>query len=410
LAQVFCKQANFKPGKIRIRGVSAAKTKKTHQKYKMAVPCRRCSVLAGHVLMQPSINKAIVDPAACAELVAPDLTEDIDIDRVAYGFMASQALFSALELQIFDHIASNGAPMKAEQLMESCKVTAPRLLTLLTALTAMHALQKGPSGYSLSANASRYLVSSSKHFYGDYLRLQIGQQFYKHMTALPDIMQGGKAPNYELLFSDEREADNYTRAQHNGSLATAAQLCKRVDFTGMQSLLDIGGGSGAFAITACRKYPSLQAKILEFPEVCKTGERFVAAEPLAVAKRIKYVRGSCLNTWPAELGRDHDVALMSYVSESVPADDVPMIYGRAYERLRPGGMLIVHSFMVEDTLDGPELGALWSLQHVAVNADGLGLAPSLVTRMMQDVGFEAFQVDDMIKGMTKVIIGRKPHV
>jgi len=294
--------------------------------------------------------------------------------------------------------------------MESCGVSAPRLQTLLTALTAIHALQKGPDGYTLSANTARYLVSSSKHFYGDYLRLQIGQQFYKHMTTLPDIMQSGKAPNYEKLFSDPQEADNYTRAQHNGSLATAAQLCKRVDFSGMRSLLDIGGGSGAFAITICRKYPSLDAKILEFPEVCNTGERFVAAEPPEVANRIQYIRGSCLETWPKALGTDHDVVLMSYVSESVPADAVPMIYKRAFECLRPGGMLIVHSFMVEDTLDGPELGALWSLQHVAVNADGLGLAPSLVTRIMQDAGFEAFKVNDMIKGMTKVVIGKKPNM
>lgn len=298
--------------------------------------------------------------------------------------------------------------MQVEELMSSCGVSAPRLQTLLTALTAIHALQKGPNGYTLSANTARFLVSSSKHFYGDYLRLQIGQQFYKHMTTLPDIMATGNAPNYEVLFADEHEADTYTRAQHNGSLATAAQLCKRVNFAGMKSILDIGGGSGAFAITICRTHPSVHYKILEFPEVCKTGEKFVAAESPGVANRIRYVRGSCLERWPEELGRDHDVVLMSYVSESVPAHAVPLIYKRAFERLRPGGMLIVHSFMVEDTLDGPELGALWSLQHVAVNADGLGLAPAIVTNLMQEAGFEAFTANDMIKGMTKVVIGKKP--
>jgi predicted O-methyltransferase YrrM len=362
--------------------------------------------------MRPPIEEQALKADDCKGIATMEspVDIDIDIDRVAYGFMASQALFSGLELQIFDIIDGNGAPMTVELLKESCGVSAPRLQTLVTALTAIHALHKGPDGYSLSTNTARYLVSSSKHFYGDYLRLQIGQQFYKHMTALPDIMQTGKAPNYEALFADTREADTYTRAQHNGSLATAGQLCRRVDFTGMRSLLDIGGGSGAFAITICRKHPELHAKILEFPEVCKTGEKFVAAEPRQVAQRITYIRGSCLDEWPAELGNGHDVVLMSYVSESVPAEAVPMIYKLAFERLRPGGMLIVHSFMVEDTLDGPELGALWSLQHVAVNADGLGLAPAIVTRMMQDAGFEAFKANDMIKGMTKVVIGKKPTV
>jgi len=34
---------------------------------------------------------------------------------------------------------------------------------------------------------------------------------------------------------------------------------------------------------------------------------------------------------------------------------------------------------VNDTLDSPELGALWALQHVTVNAEGIGLCPAEVT-------------------------------
>merc|ERR1712086_486090 len=127
-----------------------------------------------------------------------------------------------------------------------------------------------------------------------------------------------------------------------------------------------------------------------------------------MGKRIQYVRGSCLDAWPNELGRDHDVVLISYVSESVPGTAVPDLYSRAYERLRPGGLLIVHSFMVDDSLDGPELGALWSLQHVAVNVDGIGMTPSIVTKFMADAGFQEVTHSDMIGGMTKLVIGKKP--
>lgn len=176
----------------------------------------------------------------------------------------------------------------------------------------------------------------------------------------------------------------------------------------MKSMLDIGGGSGAFAIMICRQNPQISARILEFPEVCNTGEKFVAAEPAEVASRVQYVRGSCLDDWPAELGTNHDVVLISYVSESVPHEAVPTMYERAYGRLRPGGMLIVHSFMVDDSLEGPLLGALWSLQHVAVNADGLGLHPANVSAMMTKAGFADITRSEMIGGLTKVIIGRKP--
>lgn len=45
--------------------------------------------------------------------------------------------------------------------------------------------------------------------------------------------------------------------------------------------------------------------------------------------------------------------------------------------------------MVNDSLDGPELGALWALQHVTVNADGLGLCPAEVITRMGAGGFDA---------------------
>lgn len=71
-------------------------------------------------------------------------------------------------------------------------------------------------------------------------------------------------------------------------------------------------------------------------------------------------------------------------------------------------MLIVHSFMVDDSLDGPLLGALWSLQHVAVNASGLGLHPANVTELMTKAGFGEVTQAEMIGGMTKLMIGKKP--
>lgn len=365
----------------------------------------RVHVLVSHVLAPARLPGTL----ECSTTAASE-GADIDIDHVAYGFMASQALFGALELGIFDHIASSeGSASSIESMQSATGVTAPRLQTLVTALTSMKALQRSASGnYTLSPNTARYLVRSSKYFYGDYLSMQIGKQFYHHMGALPEVLKTGKAIDYATLFSDPAEADLYTRAQHNGSVATARQLCKCVDFAGMNSLLDIGGGSGAFSIVICRQNPKMKAVVLEFPEVCKTGAAFVAAEPREVAERISYVSGSCLDPWPAELGQQHDLVLISYVSESVPAAALPELYKAAFQGVRPGGLLIVHSFMVDDSLDGPQLGALWSLQHVAVNADGLGLSPGAVEKLMHGAGFVDVTHRDMIGGMTKLVLGKKP--
>ena len=83
------------------------------------------------------------------------------------------------------------------------------------------------------------------------------------------------------------------------------------------------------------------------------------------------------------------------------------LYKNAYKALKPGGRLLVHDFMVNDTLDSPALGALWALQHVTVNADGLGLAPFEVIDRMKAAGFVDASSAEMIHGMTKLIVGHK---
>merc|ERR1712125_69488 len=134
--------------------------------------------------------------------------QDVDLDDVAYGFMASQALFSGLELGIFDHIAAGGdGGLTAEEVCEACGVHAPRVTTLLTALTSVKSLRRGENGrYTLSPNTASFMVRSSRHYYGDYLRYQIGRQFYQQMGALPDVLSTGKGPDYATWFSDPEVA------------------------------------------------------------------------------------------------------------------------------------------------------------------------------------------------------------
>jgi len=99
--------------------------------------------------------------------------------------------------------------------------------------------------------------------------------------------------------------------------------------------------------------------------------------------------------------------LMSYISGSVPESIIGALYKNAYKALKPGGRLLVHDFMVNDSLDGPALGALWALQHVTVNADGLGLCPENVISRMSDAGFQNAETMEMIHGLTKLIVSYK---
>ena len=65
-------------------------------------------------LVRPAALPALA--ARCRPLCTAAGPPDIDVDAVAYGFMTSQALFTALELGVFDAIA--GSPTASLNLEE----------------------------------------------------------------------------------------------------------------------------------------------------------------------------------------------------------------------------------------------------------------------------------------------------
>jgi len=340
-----------------------------------------------------------------------EASDDIDVDSVSYGFMASQAIFTGLELGLFDAIADAGdSGLGLSALQQSSGVAAPRLQTLLTSLTAIKSLRRTADGnYTLSPNSSKFLVTSSRAYYGDYLRYQMGRQFYHRMGALPSVMSTGEAPSYASWFSDPETANTYTQAQHNGSVATAKYMVKRkLSLEGVTSMLDVGGGSGAFSYVFTGSTPGLKSTVLELPEVCKTGEGIKATQSADVQSRVSFTELDATSpNWPVS-DAAYDVVLMSYISGSVPESIIGALYKNAFKALKPGGRLLVHDFMVNDSLDSPALGALWALQHVTVNADGLGLAPFEIIARMEDAGFQKAETTEMIHGMTKLIVAHKP--
>ena len=273
--------------------------------------------------------------------------EDVDVDNVAYGFMASQALFTGLETGVFDAIAAspNGS-LDLAGLQDAVKSTAPRLQTLLTSLVAIKCLRRDAAGaYTLSPNTARFLVLDAKHYYGDYLRYQMGRQFYHRMGALPDVMLTGEAPSYASWFSDPETAKTYTQAQHNGSMATAKYLIKKkLQLDGAKTMLDVGGGSGAFSYVFTDATPELTSTVLELPEVCRTGEGIKETMSPSVQERVKFVELDATSPdWPVN-DTAFDVVLMSYISGSVPEAIIQKLYANAFKALKPGGRLLVCPF------------------------------------------------------------------
>jgi 2-hydroxy-4-(methylsulfanyl)butanoate S-methyltransferase len=338
-------------------------------------------------------------------MTAP-LSDVRDISRIAYGFVGSKALFSALNLDLFSHLGRGGTTIEA--LVKDTGVGENRLTTLLAALTALGLVARDGATYRNSPASERYLVRGAPAYFGDYYRFQIDRQIYPALLRLDAGLAGDTAhlayDSYAGLTGDPVEADAFTRAQHAGSMGPALMLAKALDLGGATRLLDVGGGSGAFSIALCRQHRDLRATVLDFPNVIAVAERFVRDARLE--DRIAFVRSDAVNgAWPG----DQDVVLMSYLLSAVAGASIPLLLGKAWEALRPGGRLLIHDFMLDDDQPGPALAALWFLQYVAWNPEGVSFSAATLAARLERQGFVDISDRVVLPEITKLVVCTKPH-
>lgn len=329
-----------------------------------------------------------------------------DLSSIAFGFMASKALFAGLHVDIFSVLADGSKT--AEQLAEATDIPLNRIVMLTTALSSVGLLTiSDDKKITNSPAAQSFLSKQTKYDFGDYLRYQIDQQMYPFLLQLNAVMKGELSDDaiasYRHWMTDEEQASVYSESQHAGSLGPGRTLARKVDLADATSLLDVGGGTGAMTISLCKEYPKLQATIIDFPNVAEIGWRFVSEADLV--DRVRYIPGNAVEVqWPG----NQDAILMSYLMSGVAGESVEGLLKKAFDAMAPGGKLMVHDFMVEQDRRGPALAALWQLQHMAFTPDARSLSVGWLTETGKKIGFQVEDVDNLIPAMTKLVVFSKP--
>jgi len=333
--------------------------------------------------------------------------EDVhDISAITYGFMASKALFAALDFDLFTHIA--GGIDQVPALASATGISENRLVTLLAALKSVGLIAERGGRLINAPATSKFLVAGAPGDFRDYVRLVNGALGYEAFRHLSGALRGERVfPDkgfYEgLFYSAGIGGEQFSSAQHSGSLGPARLMAKRIDLRDRRRLLDAGGGSGAYTLAFCAANPQLKATILDFPQTVETARRY--ARQSGLEDRVAHAPGNAVTTdWPA----GHDVVLMSYVWSAVGKADVDVLARRAFDALPPGGLVLVHDFMVDDARQQPAFAAWYLLESIIDNPTAVCLTPAYVEGVLQQAGFRTEPTEVMLAGITMLTKATKP--
>jgi hypothetical protein len=203
------------------------------------------------------------------------------------------ALGAALELGLFWLLETQ--PLDAEEVALRLDIPSGRCRYWLQLLSQAGLIEQGPDGFSPSPTArSAILYVYSRDSWA--LLASEAREMLPGLCHLPLSLREPRSAWEAIGFTprmyvdrmaeDADRARRFTRMLYELHQALADELVECLDLDGVNSLMDLGGGSGVVSLALVDRYPRLRATVVDIPNVCEAG-REIAAEH-AVADRITY--------------------------------------------------------------------------------------------------------------------------
>ena len=199
------------------------------------------------------------------------------------------------------------------------------------------------------------------------------------------------------------DARRYHEATSSIGFGAGRRIVRQVDLAGRKRLLDLGGGSGAYCIAACREHPALAAVVLDLPPVAEVARDFIAAHGLA--DRITVVGGDFTRD-PFPPGAD--VIVMASNLPQYSRDIIQQVIAKAFAALAAGGEMHLVGEMLDAARAGPVDPALWGLNEALASSTGLAHSVTECRGYFERAGFTGITAHEFVPGVLTRVTGHKP--
>jgi (2Fe-2S) ferredoxin/predicted O-methyltransferase YrrM len=362
--------------------------------FKEGIPVERLmrsetSVLRAEILANRGKREAAMRSREASGALPDELLQ------IIRGFQESRALLSAIELDLFSAV---GAGASAQSVAAGCKTNARATEMLLNALAAMGLLIKRDEIFYNTKAGARYLASPSSDNAREGLMHMV--HLWPRWSTLTDCVRSGTS----ILAREDGERDeDWTRAFIAAMDRNAAEriphAVRAVDLAGVRRMLDLGGGSGAYAIAFARAAKDLQVEILDLAEVVPITEKYIATAGLS--SRIRTRPG---NLRTGVLGKGLDLVWVSAICHMLDTGENRDLFKRCREALALHGRLVVQDFILAPDKTTPRSAALFALNMLVGTKTGSSYSVDEYTAWMKEADFQDVK-QVRLPGPTSLMIG-----
>jgi precorrin-6B methylase 2 len=307
------------------------------------------------------------------------------IMQLATGYWGPAVMLAANKLGLFPLIAEQ--PRSNTAIAEKLGLDVRALNILLDACCALGLTEKVEGGYRASTLSSAYLTPGKPGYLGNAIGWSADQ--YEAWGRLAETVKSGQpaVPPKDHLGGDPGQTRAFVMGMYDRAMGMARGVLDFLDLEGCHSLLDVGGGSGAYSMLLAGKFKDLHATILDLPGIVEIAKDLITEQ--GYAERVSVTPGDAkLGNYGAEM---YDAVLFSGVLHQMsPKTIVEMLEG-AYRALKTAGKVIISDMMLEEDKTQPIFSALFSVQMLLTSNEGAVFSAKECEMWLGMAGFSKMQ-------------------
>ncbi|MFF7591654.1 methyltransferase [Kitasatospora purpeofusca] len=311
--------------------------------------------------------------------------------ELVFGAACAAAVRAAARLGVADALGDTPAPVT--DLAAELGTEPRQLRRLLRALTCYGIFEELDGDRFTHTDMSRLLREDAPNSLR-YISLWCTEPWtWEAWPKLDEAVRSGRNVFPELfgkeffdyLHSDGGEsAKVFDRAMTTSSRQSAADFAAYLDLTGIDAVVDIGGGQGHVLASLLEKHPALHGTLLDLPKVV-AGADARLREGGAFADRARLVPGDCREAIPV-------VADLYIIKNILEWDDesTRRTLANVVAAARPGARVVVVENLVDDS---PSMRFTTAMDlMLMLNVGGAKHSEASMVRLMTEAGLEVREV------------------
>ena len=316
------------------------------------------------------------------------------IREFASSFQKSRILLSGFELDVFTNVDESGTTGK--QISDKLHLDKHACERLLNALVSLGFLKKQKDLFLNTAESFAFLSKKSPDYLGG---LMHSNHLWKTWSNLTQVIKTGVSANPSEI--NERGDDwlfPFINAMHDRAKKQAPQQLANIDLSGVKSILDIGGGSGAFSMEFVSSKPGIEATVFDLPSVVPITKIFLEKE--GFSDKIKTHAGDYTKN---DLPEGFDLAFLSAIIHSNSLEVNKDLIRKCFGSLNKNGKIVIQDWIMNNDRTQPTAGAVFAINMLVGTESGDCFTEQEVTEMLNAAGFKSISRIEFETGLSQMI-------